>query len=506
MRRGLRLSNAAIFAAILLFNAGLVLSVPAKAQDLSEFEKRLTEWTLPNGLNFLVFERHEVPVVSFHTYADVGSVDEVAGNSGLAHLFEHLAFKGTKTIGTRNYQAEARAMAKMDETFEQILAERRKGDKADKVRLEKLDKQFQQAQQETKKYIIYDQFDEILTRAGGRWLNAYTGKDATQYVVSLPSNKVELWMSLESDRFMNPVLREFYKEKEVVMEERRMSENNPSRRLYEEFFAIAYKAHPYGHPGLGFMSDLENLTRGKAEAFFKKYYSPPSLTIAIVGDVNPQEVKRLAQKYFGRIPGGAKPLPVTTVEPPQLGRRRVIIEDSAQPLVIIGYHRPDINHSDNAVFEIISKILAEGRTSRLFKSLVKEKKIAVSADAYSGGSKYPDLFVFNVTPAKGHTADECENAVYAEIEKLKTETVSGEELKKAKTLCRAELIGQLESNTDLAGQLAFYQVLTGDWRNLFRQLDRINNVSAQDIQRVAAEYFITKNSSVGIIQTNAAAN
>ncbi len=494
-----RLAYITVFAGILSL---CILS--AKAQNLSEFEKRTTEWTLPNGLRFIVFERHDVPVVSFHTYADVGSVDEITGQTGLAHFFEHLAFKGTKTIGTKNYKAEARAMAKEDEINDQILAERRKGDKADKARLEKLSKDFQQAQQEADKYIVFDQFEEILTRAGGRHFNAYTGRDATQYIVSLPSNKLELWMSLEAERFADPVLREFYKERDVVMEERRMSENSPSRKLWEEFAAIAFKSHPYGHPGLGWTSDLENMTRAKAEAFFKKYYSPQNLTIAIVGDVNPQEVKKLSQKYFGRLPGGAKPLPVTTVEPPQLGERRVTIEDSSQPLVLIGYHRPAITDRDTAVFEIISNVLGVGRTSRLYKSLVKEKKIAVNTMIYSGGSKYPDLFVFNIIPAKGHTAAECEDAVFAEIEKLKQSPVSAEELKKAQALCKADLIKQLESNSDLAEILTFFDVLTGDWRNLFGLLDRIQQVTPADIQRVTGEYFITKNRTVGVIETNAA--
>jgi predicted Zn-dependent peptidase len=505
MRHGIRkLCNAVIFTTLLLFVTVTVPPKSAKAQDLSEFEKRMTKFTLANGMEFLVLERHEAPVVSFHTYADVGSVDEARGITGLAHLFEHMAFKGTKTIGTKDYKAEACAMTKMDEAFEAIKAERRKGEKADKVRLEQLTKQFKEAEQDAQKYMIHDQYEEIFTRAGGKGFNAYTSEDATQYIVSLPSNKVELWMSMESDRFINPVLREFYKERDVVMEERRMSENEPYYRLYEEFRAIAYKAHPYGEPVLGHMSDLENMTRTEGQAFFKKYYSPQNLTIAIVGDVNPQEIKKLAEKYFSRIPGGNKPAPVETVEPPQLGERRVTIEDTAQPSVRIGYHRPNINSSDNVVFDSISKILGIGRTSRLYKSLVKEKKIAVRAGADFGRRKYPGLFVIYVEPAKGHTPDECEKAVYAEIEKLKTEPVSAEELEKAKVRSRADVIRQLDSNPALAAKLTFYEVLTGDWRNLFRQFDKINQVNAEDVQRVAKEYFVTKNRTVGVIQTTTA--
>jgi predicted Zn-dependent peptidase len=414
-----------------------------------------------------------------------------------------MAFKGTKTIGTKDYRAEVKAMAKMDEAFLAMKAEQRKGEKADKAKLEQLQKELQEAQKEAGNYLVHDEFEEVYSRAGATGFNAYTSWDATQYIVSLPSNKVELWMSLESDRFANAVLHEFYKEKDVVMEERRMSENNPQSRLIEDFMAAAYKAHSYGEPVIGHMSDLKTMTRGEADAFFKKYYGPSNLTIAIVGDANPQDIKRLAQEYFARIPSGPKPEPVETEEPPQRGERRVVVEDPSQPLVVIGYHKPNINHPDNAVFDAITDIVGIGRTSRLYKSLVKEKKIAIDSSAFQGlpGNKYPGLFLFYAVPAKGHTNKECEEAIYTEIERLKTELVSPEELKKAKTRSRADLIRQLDSNSGLAAELTFYEVVTGDWRNLFKELDKIEKVEASDIQRVSKEYFTSKNRTVGVIET-----
>jgi predicted Zn-dependent peptidase len=481
----------------------LVLGPAAMAQDLAGFEKRLTKFSLDNGLTFLVLERHEVPVVSFHTYADVGSVDEVKGITGMAHLFEHMAFKGTQTIGTKDYKAEAAAMVKMDELFDAIKKEKRKGDKADPEALKKLQEQFEQAGAEAQKYIVNDEYEETLTQQGAEGFNAYTSEDATQYIVSLPSNKIELWMMLEAGRFANPVLREFYKEKDVVMEERRMMENSPTGRLYEEFQGIAFIAHPYGEGVIGHMSDLQTLTRGEAEAFFRKYYGPSNLTIAIVGDVDPANVKRLAQKYFASIPSGPKPEPVETVEPPQRGERRVTVEDTAQPMVLIGYHMPNVNHPDSTVLQVLADTVGYGRTSRLYKSLVKEKKIAVSANAGPMLNKYPALFIFMAVPAKGHTNQECEQAIYAEIEKFKTDLVTPEELTKAKTRSRADLIRQLDSNSGLAAQLTFYEVVTGDWRNLFKQLDQIEKVTAEDVQRVAKTYFTTKNRTVGVIETTA---
>ena len=492
---------------VLLFAAPLAPWQMARAQGLAEFEKRLTEFTLDNGLKFLILERRQAPVVSFHTYADVGAVDEVRGITGLAHLFEHMAFKGTETIGTEDYKSESKAMAKIDEAFLALKAERRKGDKADEKRLQELEKQLKQAQEEAQKYLVHDEYEEVFSRQGGAGFNAYTGQDATSYIVSLPSNKIELWMLMEADRFANPVLREFYKEKDVVMEERRMAvESQPTGRLLEEFMAAAYKAHPYGDAIVGHMSDLETLTRAEAEHFFKTYYGPGNLTIAIVGDVDPQHVKKLAETYFARIPAGPEPEPVETVEPPQRGPRRVVVEDPAQPFVLIGYHKPSVNHPDDAVFDAITDIVGMGRTSRLHKSLVKEKKIAVYASGFQGmpGSKYPNLFLFYAVPARGRTNAESEQAIDAEIERLKTELVSPEELEKAKTRARASLIRQLDSNSGLAAQLTYYEVVTGDWRNLFGQLDKIEKVTVEDIQRVAKQYFTTKNRTVGIIETQPA--
>ncbi len=498
-----------IGAAILLFAVSLAAPESARAQDLAKFEKRMTEFTLDNGLTFLVLERHEAPVVSFHTYADVGAVDEVRGITGLAHLFEHMAFKGTRTIGTRDYEAEAEAMAEIDEAFLALKAEQRKGERADKAQVEQLQSRMKEAQEQAQEHLVHDEYEEVFSREGSAGFNAYTSQDATQYIVSLPSNKIELWMMMESDRFASPVLREFYKEKEVVMEERRLSvESQPVGRLLEEFMGIAYKAHPYGDQVVGHMSDIETLTRAEAKAFFEKYYAPSNLTIAIVGDVDPDQITELAEKYFGRIPSGPKPDPVETVEPPQLGERRVVVEDPAQPFVLIGYHKPDVHHPDDAVFDALTDIVGTGRTSRLYKSLVKEKKIAVYASGFQGmpGNKYPSLFLFYGVPARGHTNQESEDAIDVEIERLKTEPVTPEELAKAKTRARAGLVRQLASNSGLAAQLTFYHVITGDWRNLFRQLDKIDKVTAEDIQRVAKEYFTTKNRTVGVTKTTVAAN
>lgn len=489
-----------------VWGVGLLLLVgaalPAAGQNLAEFEKTVTEQTLPNGMKFIIVERHEVPVVSFHLYANVGSVDEDVGITGLAHLFEHMAYKGSSKVGTKDFKKEKPALAKVDAAYAAWAAERHQGDQADPEKLKQLQAAFQQAQAEAEKFVVSGEIDEALERNGGVGLNASTASDATQYFSSLPSNKLELWFSLESDRFLDPVLRQFYKERDVVMEERRLSvESQPIGDLVEEFLATAYKAHPYNRPVVGWRSDLENLTREQGERFFRTYYTPRNLTAVIVGDVNPQEALRLAALYFERIPAGPNPDRVWTTEPVQEGERRTQVHAQSQPVLVIGYHKPSFNHPDTPVFDAVQDILTSGRTSRFYRILVQEKKLAVAAGGLPGfpGNKYPNLFVFFSLAAAGKTNEENEKAMLAEIERLQTDLVSEEELQRVKQRAQAQLIRQLSSNGGLAGRLAFYQVLTGDWRQLFRRLEGIDKVTREDIQRVAKTYFTDRNRTVAYL-------
>ncbi|MEE9288723.1 MAG: pitrilysin family protein [Bacteroidota bacterium] len=486
-----------------LILVALLSTTFAQEDGFKAVEERIVEFTLDNGLKFLVLPRREAPVVSFVTYADVGSADDPKGQTGIAHLFEHMAFKGTPTIGSKDFKKEKAAIQKVDRAYAKLKGERLKGEKADAEQLKVLEEEFEAAQEVAAQYLERNEFLTVIERAGGVGLNAGTGNDMTVYFYSLPSNKIELWFSLESDRFLNPVLREFYTERDVVMEERRLRiESQPIGKLVEEFLSVAYKAHPYGVSGLGHMSDLQNITREQAEEFFQEYYVPSNLTIAVVGDVDAGEVQRLAKTYFERIPGGPKRLPISTTEPPQRGQRRFAIEEQSQRIIVIGYHKESITHKDNAVFDAISDILSAGRTSRLYRSLVRDKKVATIAGGFSGfpGEKYPNLFLFFAFPAPGHTNEECEKAIDEEIERLKTELVDEGTLKKAKTRARANLVRQLNSNQGMASQLATYEMLTGSWRDLFQQLDKVNAVTAEDIKRVANEYFTIKNRTVGMIE------
>lgn len=482
----------------------LLCCLGVAAQDsFQEIQSHITSFTLKNGMTFLVLERHQAPVASFLTYADVGSVQEVKGITGLAHIFEHMAFKGTPTLGGNNYAEEKLALDRVDQAFVALRAERIKEQKADPAKLKDLEAAFKAAQDGAGKFVVKNEFGDAIERAGGRGLNASTSWDWTRYFFSLPSNSAELWFFLESERLLHPVFREFYKERDVVMEERRMrTESSPQGRLIEELMHSAYLAHPYGEPVVGHMSDLEGVTRADGEAFFRKYYQPNNLVSVVVGDVNPKQIRTLAETYFGRAPSGPKPEPVRTVEPKQDAERRVVLRAQAQRIVAVAYHKPDINHPDDAVYNAISSLLSEGRSSRLNRALVRDKKIAVAAVGMQGlpGRKYPGLFLFAGISAPGHTNQEVEKALSEEIDRLKKELVTAEELEGVKQRARASLINSLRDNMGLANALADWQVLTGDWHNLFRQIDRINAVTPQDIQRVAKATFVDNNKTVAALE------
>lgn len=466
---------------------------------LDRVAAQVTEFRLQNGLKFIVLERHQAPVVSFLTYANVGGVNEPVGKTGVAHFLEHLAFKGTTQIGTRDYQAEKPLLERLDQLFEQIQAAKVAGNSAEVARLQAT---FARVEAAAASYIKPNEMGQIVEQAGGEGLNANTSTDATRYFYSFPANKLELWMSLESERFLDPVFREFYKEKSVILEERRLrTENSPIGQMVEALLGTAFEVHPYRRPVIGYAEDIQNLTRQDVQDFFATYYVPNNLTIAVVGDVNPAQVKRLAQVYFGRYSARPQPPPVTAVEPPQTQTRAVTLRLASQPWYLEGYHRPSRNHPDHVVYEMIGSLLSDGRTSRLYKSLVETQQLALSAQGFSGfpGDKDPNLILFYALTAPNHTVTEVASALQTEINRLKTEPVSTLELERVKTQARANLLRTLDSNDGMAQLLLEYEVKTGSWRNLFKELAAIAAITPADIQRVAQVTFQPQNRTIGKI-------
>jgi predicted Zn-dependent peptidase len=486
---------------LVLLIAGL--SALAAAQDVASFEKRVTVKKLPNGLTLLICERPEAPVFSFFTLVDAGSSQDPMGETGLAHMFEHMAFKGTDKIGTTDYALEKTALAKVEVTYAAYIRERDKQVGRDEAKIKELEKAWKDAIAAADKFVKSNEFGKIIEQNGGEDMNAFTSYDETAYHYSLPENRLELWAYLESERFLHPVMREFYKERNVVIEERRLrTDSNPVGRLLEQFNASAFEAHPYHRPTVGWMADLNSFSATDAQHFFDRYYVPSNMVIAVAGEIKAAQALPILEKYFSRLP--ARPLPdeTTTTEPPQNSERRIILKEQTQPLYLEGYHRPDYRAKDDAIYDAIADLMSDGRTSRLYRALVRDKKIAADSAGFSGlpGIKYPHLFAFYAFPLPGHTTQEVADAIHVEIERIRKEDISDDELKMIKTRTKANLIRGLADNDGLAMQLATFQTRYGDWRELFRSVDRIDKVTKADIRRVANETFVDTNRTVGIIE------
>ena len=472
--------------------------------DFSTVEKSITDFTLDNGMKFIIMEDHSAPVIAFSLMADVGGVNDPKDYTGLAHLFEHMAFKGTSEIGTKNYSAERKALEKLDAAYYALRAEKKKGLLADSAKVAQLQLAFATAQTAADSLVEENEYSNLVDREGGEGMNAGTSYDRTVFFFSLPSNKLELWFYLESSRFSDPVLRELYKEKEVLKEERRMVvESSPIGRLMDEYLHAAFRAFPYGRCLGGEMSEIDNVDPATALAFFHKYYVPSNMIVAMVGDVNPAEVKRLAMKYFGRLPKAPQPEGVAMIEPEQRAERTAVVIDQSQPMLMMGYHRPAASSPDDPVFDVIADYLGGGRTSLLYKRLVKEKKTATTATAIASfpGGKYPNQFLVFIIPSKGVTAPECEAEALVLVERLKNELIPSDELVKIKARAKASLINSMVSRSGMASNLTVNESYLGDWRQLFKGLDRINAVTAEDVQRVAKACFTRENRTKAYIET-----
>jgi predicted Zn-dependent peptidase len=479
----------------------LALSLSATSAFAQGLADKVQEYTLKNGMKLLMVPRHTSPTVAAWIRFKVGSVDERSDERGLAHLLEHMLFKGTKTLGTTNYAAEKPLLDRIEVTAQQLLAEQAKKEQADQKELARLSKELDALEKQAEKYVVKEEFADLYARNGGSGYNAFTSKDGTTYIINLPANKMELWASIESDRMQNAVLREFYTERKVVAEERRRSyDAEPEGKLWETFNANAFNAHPNGQPTIGWMSDIDNLTRTKAERFLHKYYAPNNAIMAIVGDIDPKQTIALVEKYFAAIPPGTPVPPVAVEEPVQQGEKRTEVIGDAEPELMIGFHKPTLPAPDDYVFDVIDMLLTNGRTSRLYKTLVQEKKLATSVSSFSApGNRYPNLFIISATPRAPHTVPELEQVIYQELERLKTEPMTASELQQILNHLEFEESRQMSSNGGLARNLTEYEAVAGSWRYLIEHREKVAKITAADVMRVAKQYFTRENRNVGFI-------
>lgn len=473
----------------------------AAQEHLEHFQSRVTEFSLENGMQFLVIERDQAPVVSFVTMIKVGSKQEPAGKTGLAHFLEHMAFKGTRQIGTRNWQQEQELLQSLDQAYAQWQQARENHGKGSK-QSKKARAEFEDLQDKAGQLVISNEFSRIIEQHGGEDLNAATSKDYTLYHCSLPANKAELWFSLESDRLLNPVWREFYSEKQVILEERRTRvDSNPQGRLLENLLAQAYQAHPYRHPVLGWESDIQAIQRKDLDQFYSKYYQARNITVAIAGDVKPGQMEKLARQYFAELKPGSPAAGLATQEPEQRGRREFFLQEDHEPVLVRAYHTVQKEHADYLPLQVLAKILSQGRTSRLQTSLVQDQALAQEVFAMQGypGQADPALFLLYAQPGHQVELQDLIQALDQELEKIRQEGIQQEELQRAKTNIRAELVRSLDSNLGLARSFAQAQAFYGDWRLVFSRLDELQKVSSEQVMQVARMYLQPKNSTQGRI-------
>lgn len=480
--------RAAILFVILQF---LQFSSWAAVEDLAS---RVRELKLSNGITALFVERHLSPTISFHIFYPIGSLEDEPGKMGLAHLFEHMMFKGTETVGTKDYAVEKKILDEIDTSMEELDRESSKGSTTDPRRLQVLQEKLDALNKEHAALAVPEEYWKIYERAGAEGMNASTGNDFTVYMVELPANKTELWMTMESDRLVHAVPREFYKERAVVMEERRLRvDTSPSGKLYEVFLRAAFGSHPYGAPVVGEMEEVAHLNRRDAMRFFHKYYRLSRAVVVIVGDFSTPSMEGLFRKYFEPLRESAPEEKIEAVPLPHFPDRPVTVEVpfEAEPEILAGYSRPAINHPDDAALEILADVLNMGRTSRLYRHLVEEKRIALGVDVWNSepGERQPDLFVFDAVPRAPHTAQDCLRAIDEEIKKIKSQPPSSWEVEKVKNNIQAEFLRNLTSNGGLGWRLGYYQALLGNWHYLVDFLEQVKHVTPEDVTRVAKTYL-----------------
>ncbi len=561
----MRGSRAVLFLAV----AVLAFAMAAQAQTL---EDKVKEFELDNGMKFLVVERHEAPVVFCAVAFEVGAIYERPGITGISHLLEHMLFKGTETIGTKDYKAEKVYLDREDELAEQarslmieiepwrleffdeyatdLLASLSEEDREaigtdHALELEMLVEMLNDSgpgedllaisglvesgdtnyfdlyselksvqvalydtMSEHRDLVVSNELWETYMNNGARMLNAGTSNDGTFYFSYLPANRLELFMLMESDRLANAVFREYYTERDVVMEELRMGLNDPEGVLYDSFMSTAYTASMYGVPVVGWASDVSMITRKDLQNYYDNYYTPNNAVGLFAGDVTVEDVKKFAEKYFGPIPGGADLPALTTREPEQQGERRVVVKQDAKPTLMIGYHIPAMPHPDAYPLEVLQSILSSGRTSRFYKHIYEEKGLTRGApDAWSGpGNRLDPLLVIGADPKDPHTLEEVEAAIYEELERVKTEPVTERELERVWNENEASLVRALGSNVGLAFRVGMYAAMRGDWHALLDDMERIKQVTPDDIMRVANKYLTEENRTVGWLVETAGDN
>ncbi len=461
---------------------------------LEELSKRVEQWRLSNGMTVLFFKRETAPVFAGQVWVKVGGVDEQEGSTGIAHFLEHMAFKGTKVIGTKNYEAEKPLLDKL----EQIITSASDQNEA------LASKEVQSLYQQLGEYWVDNDFGRNYTKAGASGLNAMTSKDYTSYVVKLPSVAFELWCWMESDRLINPVFRQFYKEREVVQEERRRGyDDDPGGKLYETLLETAFTTHPNRLPIIGYSKDLKQITATDMRKFYNTHYRPEKIVLSLVGNLPSETVREFTERYFGPFKAvGPKSEESIPVEPPQVAPREKTLSLDAQPQLIMAYHKPTVPDPADAHFSVLHSLLAEGRSSLFHKILVEKEKLALGADTGEApGERYPNLFLVSLTPAPGVSNEKLAQRVQEIFDEISKTPPDGQLVEDAKKRSRVSFLKLLDSDEGLATVLGKSQAIHGDWREIIRYFDVLEKTTSDDVSRLAAKFLRPENRTVAKIES-----
>ncbi|PJZ85682.1 M16 family metallopeptidase [Leptospira harrisiae] len=479
----------------------------------SQFREKIKTVRLDNGLTVVMMKRGTSPTVALYIKFLVGAVDETPEEAGTAHLLEHMLFKGTKTVGTTNYEKEEKYQkqievwgTELDDLKLKIRDLTTRGETISPSLLEEkeiLERRLKNLIQLQDEFIVKNEDSYIYEQNGEVGFNAYTSQDVTNYQIQLPNNRIEVWAKIESDRLKHPILREYYTERDVVIEERRMrTDDSGAGVLREKFFSIAFESHPYRKPVIGYSTGLPFLKIEDTKAFFQKHYTPDRMVISVVGQFDFEETESIIRKYFSELKPG-KPRPIQKQEEKSFpGEKRFKVYHPSGSQMMMGFLKPPYPHKDNSSFDVLSTILTSGTGSRLYKRLVLEEKLALSIGAANGypGERYQNYFVFFIKPNEGAKPEVIEKIIWEELFKIQETGVPKEELEKVKNQMVSDFIKTLDENASIADLLSYYQLLYGDWAGLFSQYSTIMKTSSADIQTLIPTYLTKDKVVIGVLE------
>ncbi len=451
-------------------------------------------YTLDNGMRVILYNRGTAPVFAGAVVVRVGGSDEVIGQTGISHLFEHMAFKGTRTVGTKDYGRERELLERLEMIAATSSAAQELSEDQKKV--------WEETHAQLRSIWVSDDFTRRYEQQGAVGQNATTDKEFTKYFVNLPRSAFEFWCKMEADRLLNPVMRQFYQERDVVLEERRMRfEDDPGGRLYELLLGVAYQRHPYRAPVIGYEQDLKGITANQLDSFRRRYYVPRNMVISIVGRIDPEADMKVIRQYFGALPAAPEVNRSILKESPQEGERRVSVKMPASPQIVIAYRKPNYPDPDDAPISVMAEILSGGRVSPLYTELVKRRQLTADISHEEGpGVAYPNLLMFDATVKAPHTTEDVLAAFDAVIARFRRTGATAEQLEIAKRSIGMEYLQHLQSNQSLALDFASSELVYGSWKASVEWYDQVMKVTLDDIKRVADKYLVPESRTIGTVE------